>query len=115
MSLYAINVKYVYRYMQYWKLHKSACNIHETTFRNQKTTDTHLPKGLEDVCRIFNRDCVQGTVRKRFCYRPRYIPWLLLEIGWSGFAASAITSLGVTLAGDILGIWPHMNICFAQH
>ena len=78
---------------------KTSCNIHETT---------HIPKGVEDVCSIFNRDCSQSTVHKRFCYRQRYIPCLSLHIGWPGLATTS-------LVGDVLEIWPHMDICFAQH
>ena len=80
------------------------------TWNNKQETDTHIPKGLEDVCSIFNRDCLQSSVRKSFCYRPRYIPCqacLSLQIGSPGCSTKS-------LAGNVFGIWPHIDICFAQ-
>ena len=50
----------------------------------QKTCDSphsqRFGRTLEDVCSIFNRDYFQRRVRKRFCYRPRYIPCLSLRL-----------------------------------
>ena len=73
-------------------------------------SDTHIPKGLEDVSSIFNLDCFQSTIHKLFCYRATVCA-LYLAFRYRLAPGFATTSL----AGDVLEIWPHMDIRFAQH
>ena len=55
----------------------------------------HICKGLENVCSILSWDCVQSTVRKRFCHRPRYIPCLSDWLVWQPLASHQHRSLPV--------------------
>ena len=83
----------MYQNMLYGILH----TIHATKSRNLTDNWYAHPQRIGDVSSIFNQDCFQSSVRKHFCYRPRYISCLSLRIGSPGFSTQ--------LARDVPARW----------